>query len=283
MTDQRTSSLSKRQLVVTRTTLPLLFSLILASGCSESTRTEQQKIVSDQPKAEFSLTELKSGEDYRSVRQKLIAQNWIPFQNQDPATCEIFQDRCRDWPETQSCAGSGTSPCRFLWRKGEDHIVVFTNHEIPQFVSYETYKPNSKIAASTDLRSVNFLLNKCLVQNQEHISTRCESRPSSGPALVSQTFESDAFEIKILVAENLKHVVPDKTFSFPASYNILSRDSVEVKVTSPNGCVNLNTYTKMGDKVISKSGAQSGPCNEEQRRSHQIEMRNPESVLFIAS
>ena len=84
-------------------------------------------------------------------------------------------------------------------------------------------------------------------------------------------------------AENLKHVVPDKTFSFPASYNILSRDSVEVKVTSPNGCVNLNTYTKMGDKVISKSGAQSGPCNEEQRRSHQIEMRNPESVLFIAS
>jgi hypothetical protein len=160
MTDQRTSSLSKRQLVVTRTTLPLLFSLILASGCSESTRTEQQKIVSDQPKAEFSLTELKSGEDYRSVRQKLIAQNWIPFQNQDPATCEIFQDRCRDWPETQSCAGSGTSPCRFLWRKGEDHIVVFTNHEIPQFVSYETYKPNSKIAASTESSGVNLSLNE---------------------------------------------------------------------------------------------------------------------------
>lgn len=78
--------------------------------------------------------------NYDEARRNLIALGWEPVA-QSPTFCEGkrcglkrciggFEHRCRAYPETLICRGTGRASCEFLWRRGETLIVVHTFGEL---------------------------------------------------------------------------------------------------------------------------------------------------------
>jgi hypothetical protein len=70
-------------------------------------------------------------ESYASVRTKMLAAGWAPFYSKDADPCLEDDSRCIDrsemeWPEMESCAATGLSNCRFLWKKDEKITAICT-------------------------------------------------------------------------------------------------------------------------------------------------------------
>jgi len=83
--------------------------------------------------------EVKTGETYGEVRERLIENGWLPA-----GTCEGDAFMCNPaYPELESCAGTGTAPCRFGWKAGEgsgaaagpSQIAVITEGEQGRIVT----------------------------------------------------------------------------------------------------------------------------------------------------
>jgi hypothetical protein len=72
------------------------------------------------------LPEFKKNEDYGSVREKLLNAGWTPHRSKDADKCAAGDKRCEGRPEMQSCAGTGMANCKFLWKKGEKMLAIFT-------------------------------------------------------------------------------------------------------------------------------------------------------------
>lgn len=59
--------------------------------------------------------EVKTGMTYGEARERLIEDGWLPA-----GACEGDAFLCNPaYPELDSCAGTGTAPCRFQWKAGE--------------------------------------------------------------------------------------------------------------------------------------------------------------------
>lgn len=59
--------------------------------------------------------EIRTGMTYGEARELLVEDGWLPA-----GTCEGDAFLCNPaYPELDSCAGTGTAPCRFQWKAGE--------------------------------------------------------------------------------------------------------------------------------------------------------------------
>lgn len=83
------------------------------------------------------LPRLRKGENYRSVRAKMIKAGWKPYHAKDADVCQNGDERCRNRPEMQSCAGTGLASCRFLWKRQGKTVVIFTAGETAVYKGYE--------------------------------------------------------------------------------------------------------------------------------------------------
>jgi hypothetical protein len=87
--------------------------------------------------AQNGLPRIRKGESYKSVRVKMIKAGWKPHHAKDADKCLKGDDRCRNRPEMQACAGTGTANCRFLWKRKEVTVVIFTSGENTIYNGYE--------------------------------------------------------------------------------------------------------------------------------------------------
>lgn len=98
---------------------------------SNSTATSTQASAIDEPK-------FKKGDDYKTVvREKLLKDGWEPYTSKNADKCEGNDDRCVGMPEMENCAGTGLGNCRYLWKKGEKAIVVYTVDAPPLFTDVD--------------------------------------------------------------------------------------------------------------------------------------------------
>ena len=82
-----------------------------------------------------SLPTFAPNEAYSSARQKLLAAGWQPYRSKDASECFGDDPRCKDRPETLSCAGTGRAPCIFTWSRNGKIAVVDTVGEDTTVVS----------------------------------------------------------------------------------------------------------------------------------------------------
>jgi hypothetical protein len=80
------------------------------------------------------------GEAYKSVREKLIKAGWTPFKSKDADECRGDDVRCKDFPEMEACAGTGLGNCRYLWKKNNKTLAIFTIGETPSYSDQEFVK-----------------------------------------------------------------------------------------------------------------------------------------------
>jgi hypothetical protein len=88
--------------------------------------TNVNKPVDETPK-------FKKGEGYKSVREKLIKAGWTPFKSKEAQECVGDDERCKDFPEMEACAGTGLGNCRYLWKKGGKTLAIFTISDSPVY------------------------------------------------------------------------------------------------------------------------------------------------------
>ena len=69
---------------------------------------------------------IRKGESYKSVRVKMLKAGWKPYRSPDADKCRTGDNRCKGRPEMQSCSGTGTAACRFLWKRKAKTVVIFT-------------------------------------------------------------------------------------------------------------------------------------------------------------
>jgi hypothetical protein len=81
----------------------------------------------------FKLPKLKAGEDYSSVRSKMLSDGWVPFHSKDADNCAEFDRRCKGRPEVEACSGTGLGYCKFLWKKGKKIIALCTVDDPAKF------------------------------------------------------------------------------------------------------------------------------------------------------
>ena len=86
------------------------------------------------------LPRLKKGENYKTVRVKMLKAGWKPFRAPDADECFDGDERCQGRPEMQSCAGTGMANCRFLWKRKGKTAVIFTIGEDASYDGYEFEK-----------------------------------------------------------------------------------------------------------------------------------------------
>lgn len=67
-----------------------------------------------------------AGEPYGLVREKLIKDGWSPVLSPDADACMNGDKRCENRPEMEACSGSGLAPCKFVWKKNNHELNVFT-------------------------------------------------------------------------------------------------------------------------------------------------------------
>ncbi len=118
----------------------------------------------------------------------------------------------------------------------------------------------------------NFLIDRCLVQDRSHVSTRCVSRPRDGPAVYAWMFSENKVRVIILFSatidkRNREYGIDDAdtTVDIPLSYNILNSNIIEVAFSPPGGCTTTNRYTRSPDKVLVQAISQTGTCTQLQR------------------
>lgn len=83
------------------------------------------------------LPRLRKGENYRSVRVKMIKAGWKPYHAKDADVCQKGDERCKNRPEMQACAGTGLANCRFLWKRKGKTVAIFTAGENAVYDGYE--------------------------------------------------------------------------------------------------------------------------------------------------
>ena len=66
------------------------------------------------------------GAPYAGAREALLAAGWTPVSDADADRCAPADSRCAGRPEMVACAGTGTGPCLFAWRRGATAIEVIT-------------------------------------------------------------------------------------------------------------------------------------------------------------
>lgn len=86
------------------------------------------------------MPKFKEGEDYKSVRGKLIKAGWVPFKSKDAQKCDGEDDRCKDFPEMEACAGTGLGNCSYLWKKGNKTLAIYTIGDFPNYNGQEFIK-----------------------------------------------------------------------------------------------------------------------------------------------
>lgn len=77
------------------------------------------------------IPKFSEGEEYKKVREKLIKAGWTPFKSKDAGKCSGDDERCKDFPEMESCAGTGLGNCRYLWKKNNKTLAIFTIGDSP--------------------------------------------------------------------------------------------------------------------------------------------------------
>jgi len=73
---------------------------------------------------------------YGEVRKSLIKLGYKPLRIADPEStdCDVFQDRCRRYPEMEACSETGAGFCQFFFRAPNGRsIIVQTMGETPGF------------------------------------------------------------------------------------------------------------------------------------------------------
>lgn len=93
------------------------------------------------------LPKFKEGEEYKSVREKLINAGWKPFTSPDADKCFGDDERCKDYPEMEACAGTGLGNCRYTWQKDSKTLLIFTVGDTPVYDGQEL-KKDEKAAKS---------------------------------------------------------------------------------------------------------------------------------------
>ncbi|MFD1893313.1 hypothetical protein H0I39_04670 [Ottowia beijingensis] len=79
----------------------------------------------------------KRGEDYGSIRVKLLQQGWKPLILPDSDECMEDDTRCQGRPEMQWCSGTGLAGCQFNWVKNGKWLSICTmGEEKASFRSY---------------------------------------------------------------------------------------------------------------------------------------------------
>ena len=86
------------------------------------------------------LPVFKKGQSYSSVRTKMLKAGWKPFHAEDADECMSGDKRCEDRPEMESCAGTGMANCRFLWKRKDKTVVIFTIGEEANYDGHEFEK-----------------------------------------------------------------------------------------------------------------------------------------------
>lgn len=69
------------------------------------------------------------GTPYSKARKTLLAQGYKPVLLATKRDCD-YESLCKRYPEMEACAGTGTGPCKFVWRK-HGLIDVFTEWDPP--------------------------------------------------------------------------------------------------------------------------------------------------------
>ncbi|MCU0237861.1 MAG: hypothetical protein MUC29_00335 [Pyrinomonadaceae bacterium] len=110
-------------------------------------KTTENNAIENKPKAENVVNKqvdefpkFKKGEEYKSVRQKLIKAGWTPFKSKEAQECVGDDDRCKDFPEMEACAGTGLGNCRYLFKKNNKTLAIFTIGDIPVYNDQEFVK-----------------------------------------------------------------------------------------------------------------------------------------------
>lgn len=84
-----------------------------------------------------SLPRFKKGEAYKSVRFKLLKAGWKPYHSPSADKCMKGDERCVNRPEMESCAGTGMANCKFLWKRRDQTVAIFTVGEDAVYDNYE--------------------------------------------------------------------------------------------------------------------------------------------------
>lgn len=71
---------------------------------------------------------------YRDARQELTKLGWRPVTLPDAMKCQPGDERCKDYPEMWSCAGTGLAACGFTWKRNDLLIQVIGIGEGDQHV-----------------------------------------------------------------------------------------------------------------------------------------------------
>lgn len=79
------------------------------------------------------LPHLKAGDDYKSVRTKMLKAGWRPFHAKDAQACDEGDVICKKRPEMYACAGTGLGECKFLWQKEGKIIGICTTDDPPNY------------------------------------------------------------------------------------------------------------------------------------------------------
>lgn len=134
-------------------------SLVALGGCRPQTESEGRQSPNPAPTAtaamktaptasELQVPTFKEFEPYAVVREKLVAQGWIPFKAPDADQCDTGDTRCEGRPEMKSCSGTGAASCVFSWRRGDQRLEVITvGEEEARFSRLEFEGPAAVVAA----------------------------------------------------------------------------------------------------------------------------------------
>jgi hypothetical protein len=84
------------------------------------------------------LPRLRKGENYKSVRAKMIKAGWKPYRAPEADKCPPGDERCAGRPEMEACSGTGVAACRFLWKRKGKTVAIITIGESP--AGYDDYE-----------------------------------------------------------------------------------------------------------------------------------------------
>lgn len=85
---------------------------------------------------EDAFDRLRQGMSYAEARGVLLAGGWqavrYPWMTAE-ARCGFREEICKDYPETNSCAGTGLGQCKFVFRDGRGGYlsVITVGEELP--------------------------------------------------------------------------------------------------------------------------------------------------------
>lgn len=134
-----------------------------ATGTAHNPATEDvQANVKESPKPTQTaqtdvLSTFKKGDDYKSnVRAKILKDGWKPAPTEDADKCGSGDSTCDEFPEMESCAGTGLGNCKFRWQKGEKIVAIFTIGDPKIYDGYELEKAIKTSAATSDQKWDSF-------------------------------------------------------------------------------------------------------------------------------